>query len=52
MIYYLHVNNIIFSITSFIIIKSGKLKLINGNLFSKVVKIMIFISDAQYYIPL
>ena len=36
----------------FIILKSGKLKLIRGHLFSNAVKIMLIISDTQYYVPI
>ena len=32
--------------------KSGKLKLCTGHLFSKAIKIKLFISDAQYYVPI
>ena len=35
----------------FIILKSRKLELFRGHLFSNAVKIMLFISDAQYYVP-
>ena len=34
----------------FIILNARRLKLSRGYLFSNVVKIMLFISDAQYYI--
>ena len=34
----------------FVTLKSRKLKLFRGHLFSKAVKIMLFISDAQYYV--
>ena len=34
-----------------IILNAKKLKLFTGHLFSNAVKIMLFISDAQYYIP-
>ena len=35
----------------FIILNARKLKLLRGHLFSKAFKIMLFISDAPYYIP-
>ena len=35
----------------FVIFKSRKLKLCRGHLFSNTVKIILFISDAQYYVP-
>ena len=36
----------------FAILKSRKLKLFRGPVFSNVVKIMLVISDAQYYVPI
>ena len=36
----------------FVILNSRKLKLLQGHLFSDAVKIMLFISDTQYYVPL
>ena len=41
----------ILDIVVFIIINARKLKLFRGHLFSNAVKIMLFISDAQYYVP-
>ena len=41
----------ILGIIIFIILTARKLKLFRENLFSNVVKIMLFISDAQYYVP-
>ena len=35
----------------FIILNARKLSLLKGHLFSNAVKIMLFISDAQYYVP-
>ena len=35
----------------FIILNARKLKLFRGHLFSNAVKIMLFISDTQYYVP-
>ena len=35
----------------FIILNTRKLKLFRGHLFSNTVKIMLFISDTQYYVP-
>ena len=42
---------IILGIVIFITLNATKLKLFRGHLFSNVVKVMLFISDAQYYIP-
>ena len=36
----------------FIVLNARKLKLFRGHLFSNTVKIMLFISDAQYCIPI
>ena len=36
----------------FTILQVGRIKLCRGQLFSNVVKIMLFISDLQYYIPI
>ena len=41
----------IFGLVIFVILKSRNLKLCLGYLFSNAVKIMLFISDAQYYVP-
>ena len=41
----------ILDITIFIVLSDRKLKLFRGYLFSNAVKIMLFISDAQYYVP-
>ena len=35
----------------FIFLNARKLKLFTGHLFSNAVKIMLFILDAQYYVP-
>ena len=35
-----------------VILKSRKLRLFRAHLFSNAVKIMLFISDAQYYVPI
>ena len=43
---------LILGIVIFIILKLRNLKLFRGHLFSNVVKLMLFISDAQYYIPI
>ena len=40
----------ILGIVIFIILNARKLKLVRGHLFSNAVKIMLFISDAQYHI--
>ena len=42
---------LILGIVVFIIPNAGKLKLFRWHLFSNAIKIMLFISDAQYYIP-
>ena len=42
---------LILSIIIFIILNARKLKLFRGHLFSNAVKIMLFISDAQNYVP-
>ena len=39
-------------IVIFIILKLKNPKLFRGHLFSNAVKIMLFISDAQYYVPI
>ena len=39
-------------IVIFIILNLRNLKLFRGHLFSNTVKIMLFISDAQYYVPI
>ena len=42
----------ILSIVIYILLNTRKLKLFRGHLFSNTVKIILFISDAQYYIPI
>ena len=42
----------ILDIVIFIILKLRNLKLFRGHLFSNAVKVMLFISDAQYYVPI
>ena len=42
----------VLGIILFIVINTRKLKLFRGHLFSNAVKVMLFISDSQYYIPL
>ena len=42
---------LVLGIIIFIILNARKLKLFRGHLFSYAVKIMPFISDAQYYVP-
>ena len=42
---------VILGIMIFIVINARKLKLFRGHPFSNTVKVMLFISDAQYYIP-
>ena len=41
---------VILGIMVFIVINARKLKLFRGQVFSNAVKVMLFISDAQYYI--
>ena len=40
----------VLGILIFIILKCRKLKLFTGHLFSNTIKIMLFISDAEYYV--
>ena len=42
---------IIIGLVVFIILQVKRIKLCRGQLFSNVVKIMLFISDVQYYVP-
>ena len=42
----------ILSLVMFSVLHSRKLKLCSGCMFYKAVKIMIFISDVQYYVPI
>ena len=42
----------ILGLKTFVIIKLKKLKLFRGHLFSNTVKIMLFISDTKYYVPI
>ena len=42
----------IFGLVIFAVLHSRKLKLCRGHLFSNAVKIMLFISDVQYYVPI
>ena len=42
----------ILGIVIFITLKLRNLKLFRGHLFSNMVKIMLFISDAPYYVPI
>ena len=42
----------ILGLAFFAVLHSRKLKLCRGHLFSNVVKIMLFISDVQYYVPI
>ena len=42
---------VILGIIIFIVINIRKLKLFRGHLFSNAVKVMLFISDGQYYLP-
>ena len=42
----------IFGLVMFVVLVSRKSKMCRGYMFSKAVKIMIFISDVQYYVPI
>ena len=42
----------ILGLVVFVIIKSRKLKLFRGHLFSNAIKIMLFISDTKYYVSI
>ena len=42
----------IFGLVIIAVLHSSKLKLCRGYLFSNTVKIMLFISDVQYYVPI
>ena len=42
----------IFGLVMFAVLHSRKLKLCRGCMFSNAVKIIIFISDVQYYVPI
>ena len=42
----------IFTLVIFAVLHSRKLKLCKGHLFSNAVKLMLFISDVQYYVPI
>ena len=42
----------VFSLVIFAVLHCRKLKLCRGHLFSNAVKIMLFISDIQYYVPI
>ena len=47
-----HVNISIFGLVIFFSSTLSKLELCRGHLFSNAVKIMLFISDVQYYVPI
>ena len=42
---------VILGIMIFVITKARKLKLFRGHMFANAVKVMLFVSDAQYYVP-
>ena len=52
MVHYFNVKFLSFGFSIIVIMKSRKLKLCRGHLFSNAVKVMLFISDAQYYVPI
>ena len=51
MVHNIHTKFINLGIVIFIYLNPRKLKLFRGHLFSNAVKIMLFISDDQYYVP-
>ena len=51
MVHNIHVKSVNFRHNNFIIINDRKSKLNRGDLFSNAVNIMLFISDAQSYVP-
>ena len=52
MVYYFIVIFINLGSGAFVILKSQRLKLCRGHLFSRAVKMMLFISDAQHCVPI
>ena len=42
----------ILGLVSFVVLYTRKLRLCRGQLFSNAVKIMLFISDVQFYVPI
>ena len=52
MVHNMHVNYfLLLQIVVFLVLNIRKLKVFRGHLFSKAVRIMLFISNAQYYVP-
>ena len=51
MVHNMHVDYINIRNSSFVILNARKLKLFGAHLFSNTVQIMLFISDAKYYLP-
>ena len=51
MVHHSNANFINFGLVIFILLKSRILKLFTGHLFLNAVKVMLFISDTQYYLP-
>ena len=51
MVHNMHVDYFIISNSSVSYLNVRKLKLFRGHLFLNAVKILLFISDAQYYVP-
>ena len=47
----MHVDNLLLGIEVLIILNVRKLKLFRGHLYSNAVKIVLFISEAQQYVP-
>ena len=51
MVHYSHVGFSDLGIVIFIVINVRKFKLFRGHLLSNAVKLMLFISDSQHYVP-
>ena len=49
--FYIILSNTMIGLIIFTILQLRRIKLCRGQLFSNVVKIMLFVSDIQYYIP-
>ena len=49
---FLAITSTILGLVIFAVLHSTNLKLCRGHLFSNAVKIMLFISDVQYYVPI
>ena len=49
---YIHLTLMVFGLVMAAILHYRKLELVRGHMFSNAVKIIIFISDVQYYVPI